>query len=235
MSEIILVGTVHYPERFDIFSDDVQNQIDEFTNKLALLKPNKIVVEFPYQMQNELDKLYEKCNEYNFADEVVYSNVERYGVKEPFYSVNEIVQIGFRLGKKLNHEKIYGIDEDIELSDELFEKIAPYMDMNRYFENMGKMVEKAQNINELYAIHNSKEYILIDNSMYLDMNKINMGNYEGSQLVLQWYERNLKIFSNLQNICEQEDRVLVLIGSAHLKLLKELVNANSEMEMVEWQ
>lgn len=166
MSEIILVGTFHYPERFDIFSDDVQNQIDEFTNKLALLKPDKIVVEFPYQMQNELDKLYEKCNEYNFADEVVYSNVERYGVKEPFHSVNEIVQIGFRLGKKLKHEKIYGIDEDIELSDELFEKIAPYMDMNRYFENMGKMVEKAQNINELYVIHNSKEYILIDNSMY---------------------------------------------------------------------
>ena len=66
------------------------------------------------------------------------------------------------------------------------------------------------------------------------MNKINLEKYEGSQLVSQWYERNLKIFSNLQNICEKEDKVLVLIGSSHLKILKELVTASSEMELVDF-
>ena len=60
-----------------------------------------------------------------------------------------------------------------------------------------------------------------------------MEKYEGSQLVLQWYERNLKIFSNLQNICEKEDKVLVLIGSSHLKILKELIIASSEMDLCE--
>lgn len=83
-------------------------------------------------------------------------------------------------------------------------------------------------------IHNNEEYNSVDNEMYIGMNKVNLGNYEGSQLVLQWYERNLKIFSNLQNICEKEDRVLVLIGSSHLKILKELISAGSEMEIVEW-
>ena len=63
------------------------------------------------------------------------------------------------------------------------------------------------------------------------MNRINLGNYEGSQLVLQWYERNLKIFSNLQNICKTGDRVLVLIGSSHLKILKELISASNELEL----
>lgn len=231
MAEIVLVGTFHYPERFDVFSDNVQNQINEFTDRLMLFHPTKIAVEFPYQIQDELDMLYEKCDEYSFRDETIYGNVERYGKVVPFKSTNEIVQIGFRLGKKLNHEKIYGIDEDIEMSDELLGKIAPCMDMNRYFENMRKMVEKAQSIKELYAIHNSEEYTLLDHSMYLDMNKINLGNYEGSQLILQWYERNLKIFSNLQNICKKEDRVLVLIGSSHLKILKELINASIEMEL----
>ena len=105
--------------------------------------------------------------------------------------------------------------------------------MENCFEMMGKLVEKADNIQDLYAIHNSEEYISVDNGMYIEMNKVNLGNYEGSQLVLQWYERNLKIFSNLQNICEKGDRVLVLIGSSHLKILKELVCASSEMEMVE--
>lgn len=234
MAEIILLGTFHYPDRFDIFSDDVQKQIEEFTNKLAIFKPTKIAVEFPYKMQKQLEVLYEKSKECDFNEEIVLENIERYGVDGQFNSVNEIVQIGFRLAKKLQHEKLYGIDEDIELSDELFEKIAPCMDMDKYFEKMGKLVEKADTIQDLYVMHNSEEYISVDNGMYIDMNKVNLGNYEGSQLVLQWYERNLKIFSNLQNICEEEDRVLVLIGSSHLKILKELVCANNEMEMMEW-
>lgn len=233
MSEIILVGTFHYPERFDIFSDDVQNQIDMFTDRLASFYPNKIAVEFPYRMQSELDKLYKQSYKNTFGENAVYGNIERYGSVCPFKSVNEIVQIGFRLGKKLNHDKIYGIDEDIELSDELFEKISPYIDMNSYSAQMQKMTENVQDITELYAVHNSDEYIRFDHSIYLDINKINLGKYEGNQLVLQWYERNLKIFSNLQNVCEKRDRVLVLIGSSHLKILKEFITSSNELELVE--
>ncbi len=233
MTEILLVGTFHYPERFDIFSQDVQNQIDGFTNKLALFHPNKIAVEFPFRMQNELDKLYAISEKHSFEENVIYGNIERYGSIVPFQSVNEIVQIGFRLGKKLNHDRIYGMDEDIELSDELFEKITPYIDMNSYFEKMRTITERARDLKELYVIHNSDEYIAFDHNMYIAMNKINFGKYEGSQLVLQWYERNLKIFSNLQNICEKDERVLILVGSSHLKILKELIRASSEMVLCE--
>ena len=233
MAEIILVGTFHYPGGFDVFSHDVQKQIDEFTNRLASFHPNKIAVEFPYGMQNELDKLYARSDKYNFSENVVYGNVERYGVIGPFKSVNEIVQIGFRLGKKLNLDKIYGIDEDIELSDELLDKITPYMDMDSYFEKMRMMTEQAKDLKGLYSILNSDTCIAVDHSVYLNMNKINLGKYEGSQLVLQWYERNLKIFSNLQNICEKGDKVLVLIGSSHLKILKELITASNEMNLCE--
>ena len=233
MAEIILVGTFHYPDRFDIFSHDVQNQINEFTNRLASFHPNKIAVEFPYGMQNELDKLYAKSAERSFEENVVYGNVERYGAIVPFKSVNEIVQLGFRLGQKLNLDKIHGIDEDIELSDELLDKITPYMDLNSYFEKMRMITEPAKDLRELYSILNSDECIAADHSVYLDINKINPGKYEGCQLVLQWYERNLKIFSNLQNICEKGDKVLVLIGSSHLKILKELITATSEMDLCE--
>ena len=184
-------------------------------------------------MQNELDKLYARSEKHSFGENVAYGNIKRYGSIGPFKSVNEIVQIGFRLAKKLNHDKIYGIDEDIELSDELVEKITPYIDMNSYFEKMRTITNKAQDLKELYAIHNSDTYITADHSMYIAMNKINLEKYEGSQLVLQWYERNLKIFSNLQNICEKEDKVLVLIGSSHLKILKELIIASSEMDLCE--
>ena len=231
MAEIILVGTFHYPDRFDIFSQDVQKQINEFTNRLASFHPNKIAVEFPHEMQNELDKLYARSAEDSFEENVVYGNVERYGSIVPFKSVNEIVQVGFRLGQKLNLDKIYGIDEDIELSDELLDKITPYMDLNSFFEKMRMITEPAKDLRELYSILNSDECIAVDHSVYLDINKINPGKYEGSQFVLQWYERNLKIFSNLQNICEEGDKVLVLIGSSHLQILMELITASSDMNL----
>lgn len=233
MAEMILVGTFHYPDRFDIFSQDIQNQIDDFTNKLAFFHPNKIAVEFPYVMQDKLDELYAISDKHDLVEDVVYGNVERYGSIVPFKSVNEIVQVGFRLGKKLNHDKIYAIDEDIELSNELFDKITPYIDLNSFFEKMRMMTEQTKDLKELYSILNSDECIAVDHSVYLDMNKINLGKYEGSQFVLQWYERNLKIFSNLQNICEKGDKVLVLIGSAHLKILKDLISASSEMDLCE--
>ena len=233
MADIVLIGTFHYPDRFDVFSHDVQNQINEFTNRLASFHPNKIAVEFPYGMQNELDKLYARSDKHSLVENMVYGNVERYGAIVPFKSVNEIVQIGFRLAKKLNLNKIYGKDEDIELSDELFGKITPYMDMNSAFEKMRMMTEQAKDLKGLYSILNSDECIAVDHSIYLDMNKINLGKYEGSQFVLQWYERNLKIFSNLQNICEKGDKVLVLIGSSHLKILKEFITASSEMNLCE--
>ena len=64
------------------------------------------------------------------------------------------------------------------------------------------------------------------------MNKVNLGSYEGSQAVTQWYERNLKIFSNLQNICVDGDRVLLIIGSGHLKILKDLDSRDNQMKLI---
>ena len=70
--------------------------------------------------------------------------------------------------------------------------------------------------------------------MYLAINKVNSGSYEGTQLLLQWYERNLKIYSNLQNLARNDDRILLIIGSSHLKLLQELVAADETMNVVDW-
>lgn len=82
-----------------------------------------------------------------------------------------------------------------------------------------------------YRIHNSRDYILSDNELYNAVNKVNIKDYEGSRFVSQWYERNLKIFSNLQNICEDGDKVFVLIGSSHLKILGDLINGALGMEL----
>jgi len=44
--------------------------------------------------------------------------------------------------------------------------------------------------------------------------------YETTDLAANWYKRNLRIFTNLLEITEPGDRVLLIIGSGHGKILK---------------
>ena len=69
-AEIILVGTFHYPGVYDIFSDSVQKEIEEFTDRLALLQPTKIAVEFPCKMQETLDVFYKNFEEHDVKSQV---------------------------------------------------------------------------------------------------------------------------------------------------------------------
>jgi len=231
MTEIILLGTFHFPSGFDIFSDAVQQELDELTNTLAALKPTKIAVEFPQRHQKILDIFYNKFSSDRIKEETEYGSVILYGKESKLRSINEIVQVGFRLGGKLQLDRIHAIDEDIELSDALFEKIVPHISLNQIANELEQIDVAGKSLQEKYCIHNSKAYIHADHALYLTMNRVNLGNYEGSQLVLQWYERNLKIFSNLQNICCDSDRILVLIGSSHLKILQEFISASPNMQL----
>lgn len=232
MTEIILLGTFHFPGKFDIFSKEIQSQVEDFTEKLALLKPNKIAVEFPYIMQDELDNLYELTTVDLLEKNTVINSIHRWGHDEAFESGNEIVQIGFRLGRKIGCKRVYGIDEEIELSDELIEKISKFIDLNNFQNELFNMVKSANSIEESYVIHNSEAYNILDHSIYQKIRELKMENGEGERLYSQWAERNSRIFSNISSISEDGDRVLVLIGSAHLMLLKELIEASDYMTLV---
>ena len=46
--------------------------------------------------------------------------------------------------------------------------------------------------------------------------------YKKADIVANWYKRNLRIFANINRVTEPgKDRILVIIGAGHLKLLKE--------------
>jgi len=51
----------------------------------------------------------------------------------------------------------------------------------------------------------------------------------------KWYMRNLKIFANLQKLCENYNRVFLLYGAGHLYILRELINQCEDMELVNYR
>lgn len=234
MGEIAIVGTFHFPDRFDIFSEKVQKEIEAFVEKMAKWRPDAVAIELPMREQEKIEAFYRGFSEEDTVFPRSYGTLVTFGHESELTTLNEAVQVGFRLAKKLGHSKVYGIDEDMELSDELAATVSdavekPFAALMQYQEDVYECSEKT--VSALYRIHNDPQFLALDHAMYLSINAVNKGDYEGARFAAQWYERNLKIFSNLQNLCADKARVLVLIGSSHAAILKELVRGYPGMEL----
>lgn len=90
-------------------------------------------------------------------------------------------------------------------------------------------------IEKIYKFLNDKEINELQHSTsFLAFNEIGSGEDSvGVDFVASWYKRNLHIFANLKNIAKEEDRILVLYGAGHLKLLRDFINDSSDLNYVE--
>ena len=58
------------------------------------------------------------------------------------------------------------------------------------------------------------------------------GDWAGADLLADWYRRNARIFTNVMRIVDSPDeRVLVIIGSGHLGLLREAVSNDPTLRL----
>lgn len=69
--------------------------------------------------------------------------------------------------------------------------------------------------------------------VYADMALIGEGDsYIGADVILRWYERNMKIFINLSRIISRrEDRVAVIIGAGHVPLLTHFIETSGRFRL----
>lgn len=234
MTELIILGTYHFSGEKDIFSSSVQKELQQFADRISKLRPTKIAVEIPIRHEEKLNRSYKSLPNEAFTKLTPWEVMDVYGHTEQFFSDNEVVQIAFRLAKLLNHQQVYAVDEDIEMSDQLASAIENQIPVEECWQKLCSIESQATNLEERFRALNSEKWSYTNHTMYMAMNKANLGNYEGTQLLLQWYERNLMIYSNLQNLAEDGDRILLLIGSGHLKLLRELVLADPRMNYLDW-
>lgn len=242
-AKIMIVGTYHMDnpglDAKNFNADDVllpkrQKEIAELNEKLARFKPTKIAVEGAY------------------SDRIVWqSNYKKYLAGQFKLGRNEIYQIGFQIGKMLGLESIYPIDYPMFMSGFRYDEIefakpkpnpSPKSDSTQVKPQPPTLSEedlllRRLTVMEILLRGNNEQQILKDHAGYLQMLATASDNdviYEKPDAVANWYKRNLRMFANINRITSfPNDRVLVLVGTGHLKILRDFAIDSPQFCLVE--
>jgi hypothetical protein len=239
--KIILLGTYHFAnpgaDKFNTKVDDYttperQKQIKEVNDALAKFGPEKIFTESGIKYQTQADSFFA-------AYKAGKTDI-------PAKAVNERLQIGMKLAKQLNNKHIYAVDADGKWLGSEVEYYADSLHI-KYFKRFEKsFAEYISYYNQYIATHtvrdnliylNRPEELLNHNHMMYNYIFARIGagdNYIGAELVGEWYKRNIKIYANiLKNVTPDDRRLLVLFGSGHIHILKQLFKDNPDFEVIE--
>ena len=232
-TKILVLGTFHFHNPgLDVANttvDDVlapkrQKEIKEVVELLKRFKPTKVAIEAEVESVRVRDE---------FSD---------YLKGKYKLGRNEIDQIGYRLAKELGHKKIFPIDWKGNFD---FEKVSKFAKANGQEEIADSFVIRAKSIakdidenlktnsfREIFREINSQESLKKFNRLYFDLAKIGKEtNYEGTDLLSDWFERNLKIYTNISRISKTNDRILLIIGASHAPIIQKFLR-DSEFEIV---
>ena len=143
--EILLLGTYHFSNPgLDKFNMEVENymgekrqaQIEELNQKLLKFEPNKVYVERRPEYQNQLDSLYNLFKEENKKLSDLSKRPE-----------NEIYQIGFKLAKQRDINKIHCIDAPGVWLGQYADFLADTFELDFYkeYEKEGMAIMKSMN------------------------------------------------------------------------------------------
>ena len=225
-AQVLVIGTYHMSnprlDAVNVTADDVlapmrQHEIEQFATTLGAYRPTKVLVEIPFGRDSMSNSLY-----------------RRYIAGRYTLDRTEMQQLGFRVAKSAGLPRIYGIDYDLDVNlasvmvwalthgqPELAG--AAQALTSRLLTEADSMMKHAT-VAEIVAALNSPR---ADSAQGIYLAALRVGSdtsYPGATVTARWYERNLKIASNILRVIDSpDDRVLVLIGAAHGPILRELL------------
>lgn len=240
MTDIFLLGSFHFLEYdYGYYTSAVQDKLRKMVDEIALFKPDTIAVEAALRVQIDIDECYNRLDIESFnSSDIMKSgtlgNIAIFNQTVPVTYNNEAVQIAFRLGKLLGHKKIYAVDDDTipemvdadEISDEVKAMLnGAYSALNNssYF-----------SLFDYLEYVNTSEWSDINQHTYMLLNSVGAcESYTGVKYTSKWYERNLRIFANIQKLCSTSKRMFILYGAGHLKLLREFIRYTDNMRLTD--
>lgn len=209
-NEIILVGTFHLENEQGM--EGKEEELHELVEFLGSFSPTKIAVEWERAKEEEL--------------------IVTYGGQSPSIKNSEIEQIGFRLARKLQHEKVHAVNwagrmteqDVIDLNEAMQERYPSVLEKASTFADT--RVRTDITLLESYKQLNDRESIASLEELYLSFADVEGADGEliGVNFLTKWMEREIRIMKNVGSLlCDgNHERILLIIGRDHLWMLQKL-------------
>lgn len=242
--EVLTLGSFHFnfpnldviktntEDKIDVLDIKYQKEIEDIVRRIAKFKPTIIIIEREPNKQAKYDSLY---NQYLLG---------KYDLRR-----SEEEQIGFRIAKMMKLKTLYCVDSDgrdyevlntvLERKDSLgYKKFMNYFNksadtLQQYFP---KPIFKSKGIRAELIQKNENNNIKMDLGSYLNgifKYETKDNEFFGPDFVTGWwFNRNLRIFRNIQKInAKPTDRILVIFGAGHMNLLNIFFDSSPEYKL----
>ncbi|MDZ4709292.1 MAG: DUF5694 domain-containing protein [Saprospiraceae bacterium] len=236
-TEILLLGTFHFAnpgldvakfENANILTDKRQQEVETLAAQLIRFKPEKIFIETPATAQKRYDSPF-----------TAYKNGAH------TLTTNENQQLGFRVAKGSGLSGLICADyNQVSFPIDRVMKIMVanrQMDLLQYFQSVVQQeqnsfneVLKTKTITQIILDGNTnEEYTKLAGMYYFFLNAGDKTNHAGSFLVSEQWRRNSYIYENiLKNLDGKEKRILILYGTTHVAMLKEMMKYNERFKFI---
>lgn len=228
------MGATTDANSIDFDENDKKNHRDakKIAEMIAKFKPSIICVEVPWDNNEELNQKYQEY-------------LSKPSIVSTYYG--EVGMVAFEVGRLSNLKSIYAIDHKLEYNYTIGQEIENTIDSttyNGYYKNPFdfhpeiKVDHDTLSLLEKLRLFNNPKFLDFLITVNADMLAFagTENNFEGADEAAKYYQRNLRIYSNLNRLpMTPQDRVFILSGGSHTAFLGEFMRRSPKYEMVNVQ
>jgi hypothetical protein len=216
-------------DKISVLDEPWQSEIVAIAKAIEEFRPTIIAIELNPSRQSRIDSLF-----------------QLYLAGDWELTTCETQQLGFRMARNLGIDRIYCVDDMGMAYDHILELFADsarlsalehYYFNSPYWQIMRHEAGRVESIIDDLLSYNHPDQIRESLSVYL-LHPFKYeevpGDFTGVDWESgRWYNRNLRIFRNIQRIKRTpDDRILMIVGAGHLNLLNLFFDVSREFEFV---
>ena len=244
----MLLGTVHLdnpgldehnPGVGDVLTPERQAELRDLTERLADWNPDRIAIERPYEDREAVNAVYEafRSDARAYDEDQELPSLRSGAGGEPDDEIrSEVVQIGFRLADKLDHDHVYPVDAPTALGNDDLEALEdrgfrPEEKVDRSLPDPEWFVRETEDrfadstLVEFLRWQNRETRLRFNHDHMFDRG-VRWGEGDtlgGPRSPATWYDRNIRMVHYVwRALQEGDDRVFFLVGSGHVRVLRHL-------------
>jgi hypothetical protein len=234
-AQVMLLGLFHFDnpgldavryEPLDVMQPQAQAYLVELSERLARFAPTRVLLEYPDKSDDVVNQRYSAFLAGNFE-----------------LPRNEIYQLGFRVARLMQHARVHGFDaaappQDIKLWDYL---ARDPVTEKRLLDLIGaesarlQQLHRSGSLQDILRLSNSAEEDRRNKGFYMLLNPVAAATREfyGADASADWWHRNFRMYALVQEHAAPGERVLVIAGSGHTAILRDLLRADGDRTEVD--